>query len=415
MKTASLRISLLICVALTLVGCESQAPSQSDSLEGRLGVQAGPLEVSVSINTSGEISVTAGLSRQLAELSVGLGPVRLSAGIEATKQLTRERKYYLFIVWQDEAGQVWRDEYRIGTKFRVTFSDREHVREISGDNDNIIVVVERTLEPMAVAATLPPPVLQPSTQPVEVATAIIRQPTQIVSPQVATARASDTINLRGGPGTEYPVIGGARPGESFRITGRNSAGSWWQACCLNGSSVWLSASYVEVSGATNDVPVINVAPPPATQPPAQASCTNKPGPSFARLWNRERIGCPTRSETGITTAYEGFQRGWMLWRQDDNGHYAFLNSGTYTANFYPQAEPPNFACSEAEAKGIPRRGFSRVWCENQNLRSQIGDATGDEIGDYRPLQEFENGFMIYVKERGTVVTVFRTGTWNEQR
>ena len=105
----------------------------------------------------------------------------------------------------------------------------------------------------------------------------------------------------------------------------------------------------------------------------------------------------------------------MLWRQDNTRHYAFFaDNGSYRWFVYPPGEPPNFACSDAEARGRPRRGFSRVWCQEPGVRDQIGDATNDEIGDYRPLQEFDKGFMVYVKERGTVLTVYYDGTWTEQ-
>lgn len=90
--------------------------------------------------------------------------------------------------------------------------------------------------------------------------------------------------------------------------------------------------------------------------------------------------------------------------------------GTPEAGFwYPPSEPPDFACAQAQALGRPRRGFSRVWCENSTVRQRIGNALNDEAGLDRPVQEFENGFMIYVKERGTVITAFRDDRWSEQR
>lgn len=145
------------------------------------------------------------------------------------------------------------------------------------------------------------------------------------------------------------------------------------------------------------------------------ACTSRPGPTFARVWDRDRMGCPSGSETGILTAYEPFERGWMLWRRDNDGHYALFNDGRFAVYWYPPGEPPNFSCTEAAAAGMPRRGFGRVWCQNLDVRQRIGRALSDEVGDYRPLQTFERGFMVYIKERGTVVSVFDDGTWKEVR
>lgn len=223
------------------------------------------------------------------------------------------------------------------------------------------------------------------------------------------------VNARSGPGTDYPIVGSLRQGETYEVTGRNQAGDWWQFT-LKDQPAWVKAALVRAGDQTSSVPLVVPSPPPTAPPrPTRTACAVQPGPSFARLWDRDRMGCPTGPETGIITAYESFQRGWMLWRQDDNGHYAFLADGMFTTYFYPPADPPDFACAEAQSKGAPRRGFSRVWCENPAVRGRIGDATGPEVGNHRPLQRFEGGFMIYVQERGTIASIYGNGTWSEQR
>jgi uncharacterized protein YraI len=155
-----------------------------------------------------------------------------------------------------------------------------------------------------------------------------------------------------------------------------------------------------------------IATPRPTSPPK--ACGAAAGPTFARLWKRDVMGCPVGNEFGLTTAYETFERGWMVWRSDNQRHYALLDDGNYASFLYQLGEPPNFDCAEAEALGKPRRGFSQVWCKNPDVRARIGNATGDEIGDSRPVQEFENGFMIYVKERGQIASVMKNGRWSEQ-
>jgi len=231
--------------------------------------------------------------------------------------------------------------------------------------------------------------------------------------------ADKTVNVRSGPGTNYAAIGQLAAGETFEIIGKNPTGDWWQFD-YNDRPGWVLGQVVVASGNVDQVQIAQNIPasptpvPPPTVTPKPVACAIAPGPSFARLWDRNVLGCPTSDEFGLTTAYEAFEHGWMLWREDNNRHYAFFGDGTHIYYWYPSAEPPNFACPEAEALGRPRRGFSRVWCENPDVRAKIGNAVQDEIGDDRPVQEFENGFMIYIKERGAIASVYNSGIWAER-
>lgn len=91
------------------------------------------------------------------------------------------------------------------------------------------------------------------------------------------------VNLRQGPGTNYPIVGGASLGNEFPITGRNADGSWWQLS-VNGSSAWIYADLVAATNATNIALASYIPPLPATavaQPalavsPATASADSSP-------------------------------------------------------------------------------------------------------------------------------------------
>ena len=62
------------------------------------------------------------------------------------------------------------------------------------------------------------------------------------------------LNVRAGPGTEYPVVGGATLGQEFAVTGKNADGSWWQID-LDGQPGWIFAPYVTAVD-TENVPVV---------------------------------------------------------------------------------------------------------------------------------------------------------------
>jgi len=79
------------------------------------------------------------------------------------------------------------------------------------------------------------------------------------------------MNIRQGPGIDYPVIGSVAAGESFNITGRNENASWVQVSSEVVPEGWLFADLVEVSEDVTLAPVIDVAPPlPTPIPPIEA-------------------------------------------------------------------------------------------------------------------------------------------------
>jgi len=82
-------------------------------------------------------------------------------------------------------------------------------------------------------------------------------PTPVI-PQVVS---EITVNVRSGPGVNYPVIGALRPGEKLEVIGRDEQAAWWQVQ-LAGAVGWVSNSVVEASG-TDGVALAQAPPPPA--------------------------------------------------------------------------------------------------------------------------------------------------------
>jgi heat shock protein HslJ/uncharacterized protein YraI len=78
---------------------------------------------------------------------------------------------------------------------------------------------------------------------------------------------ASTLNIRSGPGTNFPVIGAARMGDTGTIVGRSQDGRWWvvDAPSLPGGVGWVSADFVSATNA-EDVPVIPSPPPPPPTP-----------------------------------------------------------------------------------------------------------------------------------------------------
>ncbi|MCS7222329.1 MAG: SH3 domain-containing protein [Anaerolineae bacterium] len=87
------------------------------------------------------------------------------------------------------------------------------------------------------------------------------------------------MNVRQGPGTNYPVIGAARAGQAYPITGRNAAGDWWRIEYL-GQPGWLYALLTETQGDIAGIPVVTEIPS-ASQPSPTATAT--PAPELPEL------------------------------------------------------------------------------------------------------------------------------------
>lgn len=147
------------------------------------------------------------------------------------------------------------------------------------------------------------PVVEPTATPVPPTPA--PEPTAIPEP---FARALNAINIRGGPGTNYNVVGGMQSGDELAVTGKNPTGDWWQVLLNSGQVGWVFGQLVETLHVeTVDVAGNIPAPPPTpvpvpTTPPAvapeapEAPPVDTSNPHFTvtgkRLWGKqENDGC----------------------------------------------------------------------------------------------------------------------------
>lgn len=81
--------------------------------------------------------------------------------------------------------------------------------------------------------------------------------------QGVTVTAPSSVNLRGGPGTNYPITGALSTGESRQATARN--GDW----LVVGVNQWVASWVVTVDGNVSSLSVMTAPPAPVQQPPAQ--------------------------------------------------------------------------------------------------------------------------------------------------
>lgn len=100
-------------------------------------------------------------------------------------------------------------------------------------------------------------------------------PTPTPQPQ---ATIKQDGNLRGGPGTVYPVVGKAVKGDVLPLVGRSKDGAWFEVQLKNGKPAWIAASLVLLNVATDSVPLEQTIPP--TPKPAPTKPAAPPRPSY---------------------------------------------------------------------------------------------------------------------------------------
>ncbi|MDW8270200.1 MAG: SH3 domain-containing protein, partial [Anaerolineae bacterium] len=104
-------------------------------------------------------------------------------------------------------------------------------------------------------------------------------PTRRATPTGPVFTLSRAANIRGGPGTVYPVVRAGKVGETFAITGKVQAsdGLWWRVDLGGGKTGWVRSDLGKTGGDVSRVAVVTQLPPTpkvtltATQAPAAAA------------------------------------------------------------------------------------------------------------------------------------------------
>ena len=91
-------------------------------------------------------------------------------------------------------------------------------------------------------------------------------PAATATPEPPAVMVESAANVRSGPSTAYPIIGGARVGQRLPVIGQY--GDWWQIT-LTGRTGWIWGALVSPNAAAQQAPQVKDLPPlPPTQTPA---------------------------------------------------------------------------------------------------------------------------------------------------
>lgn len=121
--------------------------------------------------------------------------------------------------------------------------------------------------PVLVATETPTPT--PSATPTEV----VPTPTPTVTPTPFVIVTTGLVNLRTGPGPDYPLVAQLGPNIPVAITGQNPEGTWYEICCVNGGAVWVAKAHVQTVNDASQVMLVLSGPAPTPTPTGTATET----------------------------------------------------------------------------------------------------------------------------------------------
>lgn len=134
---------------------------------------------------------------------------------------------------------------------------------------------------------------------------------------------------------------------------------------------------------------------PPSSTPVPATCAQAPGPRWGpTLWNQyqSRLGCALSQEIRTGGAYQLYQRGIAVWRQDTSRIYILYNSGSFAS--FPDNSPAGYYDTN-----MLKGGFGFLWNNNSSVRDGLGQPTAIEANATNfAAQDFERGTIFYFLE-----------------
>lgn len=116
---------------------------------------------------------------------------------------------------------------------------------------------------------------------------------------------AENLNVRLGPGTDYPVLGQLKAGAQLALVGRNDASDWLVVCCVDDKPGWVAARLVQTAADLAALPVglVPTRVPTATPAPLPAAtATATRAPAAAATPTVEPTATPVPTPTPVPAA-----------------------------------------------------------------------------------------------------------------
>ena len=143
-----------------------------------------------------------------------------------------------------------------------------------------------------------------------------------------------------------------------------------------------------------------------------AACDRTPNRWAETLWAayRARLGCPSAGESRPDSAFQYYEKGVTIWREDLDRIYVIYNDGSYST--HRDDEGPEGYARTPWVKG----GFGWLWDNNETVNRRLGQAMAAEANAPQfAAQDFQHGVIFTFYDNETFIyTLFDDGTWLEE-
>ena len=172
--------------------------------------------------------------------------------------------------------------------------------------------------------------------------------------EVTIRSLASGINVRGGPGLEYNIVGSLLLQEVRPLIGRAPRAPWWQIELADGTEGWVADNLVDVSGYTGNVPVV--------EPPAlENGATVTPGTPWSPTPRPECTPPPTATTTSTPTPSLTHTPDGATLEEDQDSSLeqetaTALTTGTATSNVVTATSEPLVTEPNPTAAPLPGEG-----------------------------------------------------------
>ena len=202
---------------------------------------------------------------------------------------------------------------------------------------------------------------------------------------------SDPLNFRAGPSTDATVLDQLTEGSQVEILERSPDGQWLRVRIPRGLEGWVSAKFVAPAGegsATNSLA--------AAASHAAPNCSIRADEQLAARWSEASLGCATAPAAHVWAAWQPFEDGAMLWRDDTKQIYILYAGGTWraTADTWDGSGLQGKRGNPPASLQAPERGIGYAWESDDTVFDRLGWATDQERGTCVLVQKFEGGEVL---------------------
>lgn len=201
------------------------------------------------------------------------------------------RKWATVIAQTDDGRKVAQASFTI-----LSVEEDEEAEEITIPTPEPSLTEEPTTTSIAIVEPSPTATPVPTLPPTPTPTPTLSRSQLPAEPKV-TSQAN--LNIRTGPGLDYPVVGILWPGQSANVSGISTNRNWWQIEYVSavGDHGWVSTNYV-IATNTEDVPIVSApavpvppSPAPTRTPTVTPTATPRPtSPPVITHWRGEYFG-----------------------------------------------------------------------------------------------------------------------------